>query len=138
MVVNDANYNRLKVKNWKYVVKAHYVSSMTLREMAEIVLKGEAGEFLTYFPEYKLVFDEMTEKYNALIAQIKSIMDEALEDYEKVGKDRKEFTKVWTAKKTGQTTAWGFSAINGKTPIEEVHYLHYRRNKLIGYLRPDK
>jgi hypothetical protein len=60
-VVVDKNWNRVKVKSPLYVA-AHHVASnsvFTLKMAVDLVLTGEDGEYLTYFPEHKVEIDNV-------------------------------------------------------------------------------
>ncbi len=52
-VVVDANFNRVKCKNPKYVAIHHIKEGNSLGRLVEIVQNGEYGEFLSYFPEWR-------------------------------------------------------------------------------------
>ncbi|MDR3119789.1 MAG: hypothetical protein LBU58_00370 [Clostridiales bacterium] len=59
-VVVDRFYNRIKVKSPRYVALNHLVQGVaTHGHIVEIIQKNEQAEFLTYFPEYQEVFDEI-------------------------------------------------------------------------------
>jgi hypothetical protein len=59
-VVVDKDYNRIKVKSPVYVALSHLVQGIASRErVVEIIKANEHHEFLTYFPEYQAVFDEV-------------------------------------------------------------------------------
>lgn len=66
-VVVDANYNRVKVKSPQYVALHHMKDGFSKRRMMEVVRTNEHTEFLTYFPEYKPLFDEIKCRYDALV-----------------------------------------------------------------------
>lgn len=66
-VVVDADYNRIKVKSPQYVALHHMKDGFSKRRMMEVVRTNEHTEFLTYFPEYRALFDEIKGRYNALV-----------------------------------------------------------------------
>lgn len=66
-VVVDAKFNRVKVKHPGYVALHRLKDGFSRKRVLEIVRTGENSEFLTYFPEYKSIFDEIISKYNKLI-----------------------------------------------------------------------
>ena len=51
-VVVDKNFNRVKVKNPKYVAIHHLKEGNSLARLVELVQNGEYGEFVSYFPEW--------------------------------------------------------------------------------------
>ena len=70
-VVVDKNFRRVKVKCSGYVSIAH----LSIRDnkglnqlfMLRIITKNEASEFLSYFPQWKELYEIVTKKYNSLI-----------------------------------------------------------------------
>lgn len=54
-VQENGTYRRMKVKNPAYLAVAHLKesSASSLRSLLQLVIMGEANEFLAYFPEYK-------------------------------------------------------------------------------------
>ena len=65
-VVCDANFNRIKVKSPQYVALAHLKEGMSHRRILEIIRNNENNEFISYFPEYEVQFNEMQVKYDKL------------------------------------------------------------------------
>lgn len=66
-VICDAKFNRIKVKSPKYVAWAHFHSSFSTRKMIQIILNNEGDEFLSYFPEWKKFYDQISDRYQQLI-----------------------------------------------------------------------
>ena len=59
-VVVDRFYNRVKIKSPLYVALNHLAQGTTTRgNIVEIIQRNEQAEFLTYFPEYSDVFNEI-------------------------------------------------------------------------------
>ena len=89
-IVEDADFNRIKIKSPSYVVLHHTRDSMSPRNMLNIIRTNENTEFLTYFPEYLDLYNEIGRKYKALIwiieATIRDIYYAGIEtDYKKIG-----------------------------------------------------
>jgi hypothetical protein len=62
-VVVDQYYNRVKVKSPRYVALNHLVQGVTtLGNIVEIIQKNEQEEFLTYFSEYRDVFNDISHR----------------------------------------------------------------------------
>lgn len=84
-VVVDGKWNRLKIKSPLYVA-AHYLKNNNepnLEDIVDLVLKGEEGEFLTYFPEYgalvgiiKVTLKEKGEQMQQQLRALKKIYAE--------------------------------------------------------------
>lgn len=63
-VVVDKFWNRVKVKSLAYL-EAHYLANnhcITDTRAFDILMQGEEGEFLSYFPAYKPQFDDIKER----------------------------------------------------------------------------
>jgi hypothetical protein len=70
-VVVDGNYRRVKVKSPRYVMLAHLLAGVsTEKNILSLILRGEAEEFLTYFPEYTEDVDRMKRRFEDLIDDI--------------------------------------------------------------------
>lgn len=88
-VVVDKNWNRVKVKGENYLALAHMKDGFGPRRVLEIVRNAETEEFKKYvdaFPEMQGLFEDVREKYNALLAELES-------DYNKIKDipDQKDF-----------------------------------------------
>lgn len=134
LVVNDANYNRIKVKNWKYVAVHYYLTAISPHDVVEIILEGEADEFLTYFPQHKETFKFFTERFNKLTEHIQNVMDTAIAEYERLEHNRKAFASFWMSTQDKNDIVWGFNALDGKTLQDVLHYMHYTVNHLTPLL----
>lgn len=69
-VVVDGGFNRVKVKSPQYVALAHMKDGMSTRRMLEIVRANESDEFLTHFPEFREMYDDVRGRFDALIAEL--------------------------------------------------------------------
>jgi len=59
-VVVDKNFNRVKVKSPLYVALNHKSQGVTTHgNIVDIIKNNEQGEFLTYFPEFSGVFEDI-------------------------------------------------------------------------------
>ena len=93
-ILEDANFNRIKVKSPSYVALHHTRDSMSPRSMLNIIRTNESVEFLNYFPEYKDLYSDTLIDYNRLIgtieATIKDIYKQGIqEDYKQIGLNTK-------------------------------------------------
>ena len=65
-VIVDGRFNRVKVKSPLYVALSNLVQGVvTHGNIIEIIRKNEQDEFLTYFPEYKEVFNDVAGRIDA-------------------------------------------------------------------------
>ena len=69
-IVCDCNFQRIKIKSLEYVRLSHVKSAMTTRKILEVIINNEGSEFLTYFPEYLLLYQELQARYDALVVEI--------------------------------------------------------------------
>lgn len=76
-VVVDKNYHRVKIKSPAYVKAHRAVTSKTLntRRVLEIIIDGEDKEFLSYFPEYKPLFNKVSAMYGMYKKHLKEVQD---------------------------------------------------------------
>jgi len=61
----NGSFSRMKVKNPAYLAIAHLKesSATSVRSLLQLIITGETGEFLAYFPEYKIYIDPMEKKW---------------------------------------------------------------------------
>jgi len=106
-VVCDAAFNRVKVKCPQYVALSHMKDGFSRRRMIELVRHNEGDEFLSYFPEYRGLFNEILDAYRNVVAEIEST-------YERIKglTSQKEF--ALEATKTSMSGAL-FALRNGRT-----------------------
>lgn len=81
-VVVDGSFNRVKIKHPGYVAIHHLKGDdgPSLKKMLSIVRSGESSEVLTYFPEWKPIYDETNAKYVKAFNQISSEFHQATLD----------------------------------------------------------
>jgi len=85
-VVLDQNFNRCKIKSPSYVAIHHLKEGFGARRIIRLIQLGEQSEVLSYFPEYRALFEEISAKIDAMIAGIEKDWAELM-----VIRDRKEF-----------------------------------------------
>lgn len=71
-VVVDGNFNRVKVKSTAYVAVHHLKGEgiLTPRKALELLRANEVSEFLNYFSEYRVNFENLGKRYEQLIQTI--------------------------------------------------------------------
>lgn len=71
-VVVDGNFNRVKIKHPGYVAIHHLKGDdgPSHKKMLEIVVSGESSEVLTYFPEWKPVYNEVKEVFEKTLGEL--------------------------------------------------------------------
>jgi hypothetical protein len=70
-VVVDAAWNRIKLKSPQYVALAHLRDSKcSPARLLEVIQTNESSEFLTYFPEWKPLYEKILGKFNGLAAEL--------------------------------------------------------------------
>ena len=117
-VVVDKNYHRVKIKSPAYVKAHRAVTSKALntKNVLEIIIDGEDKEFLSYFPEYKPLFNKVSAMYGMYKKHLKDVQDIVKEISEKTF-SKKDFalalketlpedTDIGFALYTGKATNW--------------------------------
>jgi T4 RnlA family RNA ligase len=76
-VVVDAEFRRVKVKHPQYVALHHLKDSMGggNKSMVRIVVANEGSEFLTYFPEFKEMYDNVKDRFDKFIDGLDEVYD---------------------------------------------------------------
>jgi hypothetical protein len=74
-VVCDAYYSRVKVKSPAYLNIAHLRDGFSTRRMLEIVRANESSEFLSYYPEFIGIHNDIKCRYERLLGQIEGYYD---------------------------------------------------------------
>lgn len=69
-IVCDANFKRIKIKSSNYVAIAHLRTGFSTRRMLAIVATNEGSEFLSYYPEWQALYQQIETKYNDLAEKI--------------------------------------------------------------------
>lgn len=85
-VVVDSKYNRVKIKHPTYVALSHIKEGLTNNRLLEIIKTSEGSEFLSYFPEYTSLYNDLKSKYDFLVNTIEAVYSE----YKHI-EDKKEF-----------------------------------------------
>jgi len=66
------NFNRIKIKSPQYVAISHLKTGFSTRRIIEIVVTNEGEEFLAYYPEWKELYQQVRDKYDALVRDIET------------------------------------------------------------------
>ena len=125
-VIVDKNFNRVKVKHPGYVMIHHIRDSVNMRSIVTIVQSGETPEFLTYYPEYTTIFDDVSGKLEALI-------DELQESYDEV-KDIVSQKDFAIAIQQNKLSGALFSLRSGKVDSIRQYFKSYNTRSLIKIL----
>ena len=75
-VVVDRNFNRMKIKNPSYLSISRTVNAgrkVVPKHFAEIVLKGDAKEIISYYPEYREVLELMDNILSNMIEEVTTL-----------------------------------------------------------------
>lgn len=91
LVVNDADFNRIKVKSYAYVM-THLIANnnMSDYEIIVICLKGEADEFLSYFPRHTEQMKAYDKKVKSALKTLTELYDTVTDYWEKCGRNKGE------------------------------------------------
>lgn len=107
----NGSYRRMKVKNPAYLAIAHLKESAacSLRALLQLVIMGEASEFLTYFPEYKTYVEGLQSKWDEYRDKM---AQDLLNAAEKKTLSRKDYA-LWVEKNCLNTSAM-YQFLDGK------------------------
>lgn len=89
-VVCDKYFNRIKIKSPAYL-RIHRMANngnLSIRRAVDVFMENEIAELLAYFPEYKSVFDDIRNKYDAKKAELDSIYQKLVSLNLETQKDR--------------------------------------------------
>ena len=122
-VVVDGNYNRVKIKSPKYVALHNMVSGeISDRRILEMIMDGEDGEFLNYFPEYKERVKDIKEKYEKLLGIVEDdlkVADKRIDSAD----SRKEYA-LWAKERVMPSLL--FSYLDGE--VDKDSFVDYIRD----------
>ena len=128
-VVKDANYRRIKVKSPAYVAVSHLISGINENRFLELLRTNEAGEFLSYFPEYTVHIDALKNKLASFEQYLAAVIKEKIThvNYE----TRKDFAEMATKTKY---PAFFFNYYDGKAKTPDDWIWSLTNDKIIEYL----
>lgn len=137
-VVCDKNYKRIKVKSPMYCSIHHLRDDsgvISYRRALEIIEKNEADEILTYFPEYKIYFDELNDKLCKTLLTLESFWINFKQINLKTRRDQAQYIIKHMKKYSGLL----FSMLDGKiSSFRDGLFKMYPKNKLLDMLNDDK
>lgn len=89
----EGSHKRIKVKNPAYLTIAHLIEGPSEKHFLELIQRGSADEFLSYYPEYKEHLDKLQVGLKLLVEKLK-------EDYISIHsiENRKDFALQATQK----------------------------------------
>lgn len=132
-VVCDAEFHRIKVKSPQYVffslMSWRDKDGLNKRRMLEVIRSNEGSEFLSYFPQWKNLYEHLKMRFDELIDQWTAISNQGAEI-----KDDKEFVKFAMNHKQHEKMLWGLR----RGTIKSVRsYLHEVKIGVIEKLLPE-
>ena len=147
-VVVDKYFHRVKIKSPQYVA-AHHVSTngaVTESKVFDIVERGEKDEFLTYFPEYKEIFEQVEAKKQAFEDQLWYVLDKyktrGEEDYHEKGcVNRKQYAQdIMSNDLDKKYSSFIYKLLDGDLINVFIKYQwqHLSREKKLQYLGIEK
>lgn len=127
-VVVDKDYNRVKVKSLAYL-QAHHLKdngNVNPKRVLELVKLNEIDEYLSYFPEYTDIFNQVKSKYDKTMGVVSGIKAEVISLYNQYASDRKGFA-LYVLTKPEKIRKYYFAAYDGnenrfKTMIDSIDY----------------
>lgn len=103
-VVCDMFFNRIKVKSPRYL-QLHYMAGNQVfapRRVMDIIRANEVSEYASYFPKFKVAYDQINALYEEWLKKVSKAKD-SVDAFKALG---------WTKK---QLAAWVFSSGGDKT-----------------------
>lgn len=88
VVVKDCKGHRVKIKN-PFWLELHHLSfngTPTIKQIIKMIIEDNDSEFLSYFPEYELDFDNVKQKMDEILYSLKDYLS-----FIKLAKDEKFF-----------------------------------------------
>lgn len=118
-VVVDKNWNRVKIKSPEYVNAHRLINNkiVNTKQVLDLLLKNEQGEFLSYFPEYKKTFDNVLSRYNKYKKRL-SFVETKIRKLKEKCKTKKQFAKE-VSRQWKEYSTMAFMLYDGK--IEDYH-----------------
>ena len=112
-VVVDAAWHRVKVKNPIYLQMHRLLGNeaITAKNALTIIRDNEQGEFLSYFPEYKPLFDDIEARLNDLKTRIRQNA-ELLRQF--ASRPRKEYAE-WVLRIDADNAYYYFTLLHDKS-----------------------
>lgn len=100
IVVRDANGNRVKIKTLLYLEIHRKINNhvITINRILDLYKTNEHEEFLSYFPEYKDIFDKVIQAYEILKSYVLTAISAAhfyMELAQETNQDRKWLSSKW-------------------------------------------
>ena len=120
---NEGSHKRVKVKNPAYLSIARLCEHPSEKHFLQLIQRGSADEFLSYYPEYKEHLDKLQVGLKLLVEQLK-------EDYLSIQhlRERKQFAQQATTK---MFPGWMFQMYDGKVTTLSTDLLLMDANKLL-------
>ena len=115
-VIVDKDFNRIKVKNPAYLAIHNLRGEgvVSLKRALFLIVNNDHQEFLSYFPEYNDIFEDLEKKYKDFLFHINMEIKEVFGDME--FSDRKDFA-LYVTKNTIMPGLF-FSILDGKYTLE--------------------
>ena len=113
----DGRVIRAKVKHPGYLAIHHLKEGNSKKRLLELIRTGEDGEFLSYFPEYGPQFDEIRDKFEALVSELESAWEanrhiEVQKDFALQVKDRRMSGVIFAVRKLGGTIRFRLAEVS--------------------------
>ena len=133
-VVNDANFNRVKVKSvaWIQVHHIHDNGNLSYARCLELIRMNEVGEVLNYFPEFQDAFQQVEDAYDKFVSQDEAAWDYMLQEFDLETASRKDLA-IWI-QKNFNLPGVGFAMLDKKVSSVREWYQTVNIDKLVNWL----
>lgn len=133
-VVCDKNYKRVKIKSPMYCSIHHLRDEsgvISYKRALDVIKNNEVEELLTYFPEYKIYFDEIQDRLNKIIYDAEMKWNE----FAKQQFDSRKEQAMYIIKYAKEYSGLMFSKLDGKiNSFKEGFFEQYNTDKLLRAL----
>ena len=134
-VVNDANFNRVKVKSVAWIQVHHLKDNggiLSYARCLELIRMNEVGEVLNYFPEFKDAFQKVEDVYDKFVGQDEAAWEYLCQEFDLENTPRKDLA-IWI-QKNFNLPGVGFAMLDKKVSSVKEWYQNCNIDKLVGWL----
>ena len=133
-VVNDAHFNRVKVKSVAWIQVHHLKDNgvLSYARCLELVRLNEVGEVLNYFPEFKDEFAKIEDVYDKFVGQDEAAWEYLCQEFDLENTLRKDLA-IWI-QKNFNLPGVGFAMLDKKVSSVKEWYQNCNIDKLVGWL----
>lgn len=133
-VVNDAHFNRVKVKSVAWIQVHHLKDNgvLSYARCLELVRLNEVGEVLNYFPEFKDEFAKIEDVYDKFVSQDEAAWEYLCQEFDLETASRKDLALF--IQRNFNLPGVGFAMLDKKVSSVKEWYQNCNIDKLVNWL----